>query len=84
MDRHCYSGSITTAGGLVFVGRNDGRITALDKANGKQLWEFQTDGGVNAPASTFEYKGKQYVVGATRAARASRAASARTASGSSL
>ena len=32
----CYSGSITTAGGLVFVGRNDGRITALDKptANG--------------------------------------------------
>ena len=58
----CYSGSIVTAGGLVFVGRNDGRLTALDKSNGKKLWEFQTDGGVNAPASTFEYKGKQYVV----------------------
>ena len=62
MDRHCYSGSITTAGGLVFVGRNDGRLTALDKRNGKRLWEFQTDGGVNAPASTFEHEGKQYVV----------------------
>ena len=49
-------------GGLVFVGRNDGRLTALDKTNGHKLWEFQTDGGVNAPASTFEYKGKQYVV----------------------
>ena len=58
----CYSGSIVTAGGLVFIGRNDGRLTALDKSNGKKLWEFQTDGGVNAPASTFEYKGKQYVV----------------------
>jgi alcohol dehydrogenase (cytochrome c) len=58
----CYSGSIVTAGGLVFIGRNDGRLTALDKSNGKKLWEFQTDGGVNAPASTFEYKAKQYVV----------------------
>ena len=58
----CYSGSIATAGGLVFVGRNDGRLTALEKNNGHKLWEFQTDGGVNAPASTFEYKGKQYVV----------------------
>jgi len=58
----CYSGSIVTGGGLVFVGRNDGRLTALDKTNGHKLWEFQTDGGVNAPASTFEYKGKQYVV----------------------
>ena len=58
----CYSGSVVTAGGLVFVGRNDGRFTALDKSNGKKLWEFQTDGGVNAPASVFEYKGSQYVV----------------------
>jgi mono/diheme cytochrome c family protein len=58
----CYSGSVTTAGGLVFVGRNDGRLTALDKSNGRKLWEFQTDGGVNAPASVFQYKDKQYVV----------------------
>jgi alcohol dehydrogenase (cytochrome c) len=58
----CYSGSVVTAGGLVFVGRNDGRFTALDKSNGTKLWEFQTDGGVNAPASVFEYKGKEYVV----------------------
>ena len=71
----CYSGSINTAGDLVFVGRNDGRFTALDKRNGKRLWEFQTDGGVNAPASTFEYKGKQYVVvlaGGTRLAGSKR------------
>jgi len=58
----CYSGSVVTAGGLVFVGRNDGRLTALDKANGHKLWEFQTDGGVNAPASVFESDGREFVV----------------------
>jgi quinohemoprotein ethanol dehydrogenase len=58
----CYSGSSVTAGGLVFIGRNDGRFMALDKSNGRKLWEFQTDGGVNAPSTVFEHKGKQYVV----------------------
>lgn len=58
----CYSGSVTTAGGLVFVGRSDGRLTALDSAGGELLWEFQTGAGMNAPASVFEHGGRQYVV----------------------
>ena len=58
----CYSGSVTTAGGLVFTGRNDGRLTALNSSTGKRLWEFQTGAGLNAPASVFEYEGEQYVV----------------------
>ena len=49
-------------GGLVFVGRNDGRLTALDKANGALLWEFETDAGIHAAVSTFEHNGQQYVV----------------------
>jgi quinohemoprotein ethanol dehydrogenase len=57
----CYSGSVTTAGGLVFVGRNDGRLIALNSSNGQRLWEFQTGAGVNAPASVFEYEGEEYV-----------------------
>ena len=57
----CYSGSVSTAGGLVFVGRNDGRLTALDSASGKMLWGFQTGAGMNAPASVFAHNGKQYV-----------------------
>ncbi|MGD2131660.1 MAG: PQQ-binding-like beta-propeller repeat protein [Maricaulaceae bacterium] len=57
----CYSGSVATAGGLVFVGRSDGRLTALDSADGTLLWEFQTGAGMNAPASVFEYEGRQYV-----------------------
>ena len=58
----CYSGSTVTAGGLVFVGRNDGRLTALNSSDGKKLWEFQTGAGMNAPVSVFEHRGKQYVV----------------------
>jgi alcohol dehydrogenase (cytochrome c) len=58
----CYSGSIVTAGGLIFVGRNDERFTALDKSNGELLWDFPTDAAINAPATTFEHEGEQYVV----------------------
>jgi alcohol dehydrogenase (cytochrome c) len=58
----CYSGSVVTAGGLVFVGRSDGRLTALDKSNGKLLWEFMTDAGVNTTVTTFEHDGDQRVV----------------------
>jgi quinohemoprotein ethanol dehydrogenase len=57
----CFNGTLATAGGLVFVGRSDGRFTALDSANGNRLWQFQTDAGVAASASTFLHKGKQYV-----------------------
>ena len=57
----CYAGSIVTAGGLVFVGRNDSRFTALDKSSGALLWDFPMDAAVNATASTFEHKGQQYV-----------------------
>ena len=58
----CYSGSISTAGGLVFVGRSDGRLTALNSATGQHLWDFQTGAGLNAPAATFMFEGEQYVV----------------------
>jgi len=58
----CYSGTLATAGGLLFVGRNDGRLTALDSATGTQLWEFQTGAGMHAPLSTFEHNGKQYLL----------------------
>ena len=58
----CYSGSVATAGGLLFIGRGDGRFTALDSRTGALLWAFQTGAGVNAPASVFEHGGQQYVV----------------------
>lgn len=58
----CYNGIVNTAGGLLFVGRNDGRLTALDNRSGDQLWEFMTDAGVQSAVTTFEHEGEQYVV----------------------
>jgi mono/diheme cytochrome c family protein len=57
----CNSGTVNTAGGLLFVGRLDGRIMALDKRNGGALWEWQLDAPVTAPVTTFEHKGEQLV-----------------------
>ena len=58
----CYSGSLATAGGLVFLGRNDGRLTALDSSDGTLLWEFQTGAGMNSAVSSFERNGEQFIV----------------------
>ena len=59
---NCFSGATVTAGGLLFVGRNDGRLQAFDSSNGNTLWEFQTGAGMNSPVSIFEHNGEQYVV----------------------
>ena len=59
----CFSGSAVTAGGLVFIGRTDGRLTALDKETGENLWEFQTGtgAGIHGAPTVFEHEGVQYV-----------------------
>jgi alcohol dehydrogenase (cytochrome c) len=59
--QRCYSGTVNSAGGLLFVGRNDGRLTALDSRTGELLWEFQTGAGMNSTVSIFEHDGTQYV-----------------------
>jgi cytochrome c553 len=58
----CYSGTSTTKGNLVFVGRTNGELEAYDARNGQRLWNFQTGAGANNTASFFEHKGKEYVV----------------------
>jgi alcohol dehydrogenase (cytochrome c) len=59
----CFSGSVVTAGGLVFIGRIDGRLTALDKLTGNQLWQFDTGtgAGIHGAPTIFEHEGVQYV-----------------------
>jgi quinohemoprotein ethanol dehydrogenase len=57
----CYSGSVNTAGGLLFMGRTDGRIMALDKRTGRTLWDWQLDAPISAPVTVFEHKGEQMV-----------------------
>jgi len=59
----CFSGSVVTAGGLLFIGRIDGRLTALDKHSGEQLWQFDTGtgAGIHGAPTIFEHRGTQYV-----------------------
>lgn len=58
----CYSGMTATAGNLVFVGTNEGKLRAYNAKTGAQLWESpKLKGGVNAPTVTYRANGKQYV-----------------------
>ena len=58
----CYSGSVTTGGNLVFVGRNGGQLEAYNAETGEgPLWSFQTGAGANTTATVFEQDGTQYL-----------------------
>jgi alcohol dehydrogenase (cytochrome c) len=57
----CYSGAVTTAGGLVFVGHNNGDFVAYNAENGEELWSFQTGAGANTTATVFEDEGEEKV-----------------------
>src|SRR5215210_7127563 len=57
----CYAGSVATAGGLVFVGRNGGDLQAYDGESGDQLWSFQTGAGANSTVTVVEQDGKEYL-----------------------
>ncbi len=55
-------GILATAGGLVFAGESNGWFKAYDATSGSILWQFQAGAGVNAPPSSYEVGGKQYIV----------------------
>jgi PQQ-dependent dehydrogenase (methanol/ethanol family) len=57
-----WSGSLATAGDLVFYGTLDGWFKAADARTGKPLWKFKVGSGVvGAPISFTGPDGKQYV-----------------------
>jgi len=57
----CYSGAVTTAGGLVFMGKNNGELSAFDTETGKELWSFQTGAGANTTVTPFEDEGEEKI-----------------------
>jgi PQQ-dependent dehydrogenase (methanol/ethanol family) len=59
--RPSYAGTLTTAGGLVFTGDNDGYVMALDAAAGKLLWKVNAGGRVASTPITYSLDGRQYV-----------------------
>jgi alcohol dehydrogenase (cytochrome c)/quinohemoprotein ethanol dehydrogenase len=55
------SGTLTTAGGLVFQGTHTGRMVAYAARDGRQLWNLDAQTGVVSAPSTFELGGEQYI-----------------------
>ena len=56
-----YSGTLATAGGLIFLGLLDGTVAAFDDTTLDELWKVNVGSGFSAPPMTFEVNGKQYL-----------------------
>jgi alcohol dehydrogenase (cytochrome c) len=55
------AGLLSTAGGLIFAGDDQGVLTALDAQTGRALWHFNTGQQITASPMTYSFRGKQYV-----------------------
>ena len=56
-----WAGVLSTAGGVVFGGSNEGNFYALDALSGKALWDFQTGGAIAANPISFLIDARQHV-----------------------
>jgi alcohol dehydrogenase (cytochrome c) len=56
-----YSGTLATAGGVVFLALVDGTVAAYDDTSLEELWKINLGTGFCAPPMTFEVDGKQYL-----------------------
>jgi alcohol dehydrogenase (cytochrome c) len=61
-DATSFAGVLSTAGGIVFFGADDGAFSAADAKTGKLLWRFQTSAALHSSPMTYEFDGHQYVV----------------------
>ena len=52
---------MSTAGGLVFSGTEEGNFFALDAETGKPLWDAQLGGNIRGIPMSFAVDGRQYV-----------------------
>ena len=53
---------VLTAGGILFTGTRDRKVRAIDSANGKVLWEAETEAALEGMPAVFEVAGREYVV----------------------
>ncbi|MFN7921800.1 MAG: PQQ-dependent dehydrogenase, methanol/ethanol family [Bryobacteraceae bacterium] len=63
-----WTGTVSTAGGVVFTGDDDGHMVALDARSGKNLWFFNMGELSTASPITYSVDGKQYVAMASATA----------------
>jgi alcohol dehydrogenase (cytochrome c) len=63
-----WTGTVSTAGGVIFSGDDDGNLLALNAKNGKHLWHFNVGEMLTASPITYSIDGKQYVAIASASA----------------
>ncbi len=63
-----WTGVVSTAGGIIFSGDDDGHVVALDTKNGKNLWHFNVGEMLTASPITYAVDGKQYIAIASASA----------------
>jgi len=56
-----WAGTVSTAGGVVFFGDDQGHLVAVDARTGEHLWHFGMGEGLTASPITYAIDGKQYV-----------------------
>ena len=56
-----WAGVLSTSGGLVFSGSDEGNFYALDARTGKPLWDFQSGGSIGANPISFNVDGHQRI-----------------------
>jgi len=61
-----WAGLLSTAGGIVFGGSNEGHFFALDSRTGKPLWRFPTGGAITANPIAYMNRGRQFGGGGGR------------------
>jgi len=55
------SGTLVTAGGLVFAGDPEGNFIAHDAQDGKRLWSYHTGSGIRGAPIAYRLDGKEYI-----------------------
>jgi alcohol dehydrogenase (cytochrome c) len=56
-----WAGTLSTAGGLIFSGDQDGYVMAFDAKTGKNLWRLNTGNPIVNSPMTYMVNGRQYV-----------------------
>jgi PQQ-dependent dehydrogenase (methanol/ethanol family) len=56
-----WAGTVSTAGGLIFFGDDDGQLVAVDAKTGKYLWHYNMGQPLSASPIVYAVNGKEYV-----------------------
>ncbi|MDH3491543.1 MAG: PQQ-binding-like beta-propeller repeat protein, partial [Gammaproteobacteria bacterium] len=56
-----WGGVVSTAGGVIFTGNQEGYALALDAADGTELWRFKMGSGVRSQPVVYRAAGRSFV-----------------------